>query len=195
MSDFRDFCHEQDHQAFFNMTADELRLLIARRYAVLWDENEQLDDPHAEKISMTLRWLALRADQPPQPLAAAKWNTDAEYKRFVEAYPKRRGGLNFKYAYKAWLSKRKEHAAAPMIDGARRYREFCIATDRVDTVYVQMVSTFLNQENWLQAWDVPVRTFVKHPSRTADPAPLPPSARELLLRRQQQQLVPRGSKA
>ena len=183
---FTDWCEAQDMKMFFTMGADQLRTLIALHYDEVYDEDKPIDDDaHAHKMSLSLRQIArhARGEVTSKP---KKWSDDEDYIRFTNVYPKRRGGHNWKYAYdRHWLRKRRDgHTAAVMIDGARRYREFCEAEGKVDTVYVQMVSTFLNQENWLQAWDVEERKFIKQPPMTrVDPHPLPPSADELLRRR------------
>lgn len=114
------------------------------------------------------------------------WGDDAEFLAFKAIYPHREGGENWKQVYKAWRRALKVSTPSIITDGARRYRDYCEAKNVTDTHYVQMATTFLNQENWLKPWDGPVK-FPK-----AEDKPLPPSASELLRRRKQND--PRGSK-
>lgn len=115
------------------------------------------------------------------------WQNDVEFTTFKELYPRREGGENWKQVYKAWNRALKVSDVRVVTDGAMRYRKYCEAKDLINTHYVQMATTFLNQENWLKPWDGPV----KYPKSTSEEKPLPPSASELLRRRQND---PRGSK-
>lgn len=125
------------------------------------------------------------------------WALDVEFLEFKAQYPKRQGGENWKQVHKSWVKACKGHTVLAIIDGARRYREYCEAENKIDTSYVQQATTFLNQENWLKAWDVAAREFIKKPRiEISGDQPLPPSASELLARRKQRGLFdPQGSKS
>lgn len=118
------------------------------------------------------------------------WGDDADFLKFKVMYPHREGGENWKQVYKAWKRAIKVSDIPAIIDGARRYHGYCEAKEMIGTPYVQMATTFLHQENWLKPWDWAERMFVKRPEKVIEEKPLPPSADELLRRRQND---PRGS--
>ncbi|WP_203234332.1 helix-turn-helix domain-containing protein [Burkholderia mayonis] len=99
-----------------------------------------------------------KGDEPPSEKAkgnsTSKNNTDEGSKRLRgtddpefelawSLYPKRAGGNSKADALKAWRARRAAGVDANrMIDGARRYAEFCRATNRIGTEYVKQTATF-----------------------------------------------------
>ena len=76
---------------------------------------------------------------------------------FRSLYPKRAGNQPWADAWKAAKARLQDgHTTAEFIDGARRYQEFCKATGKVGTEFVQRASTFLGPAKpFLQGWEIP----------------------------------------
>ena len=81
-----------------------------------------------------------------------------DFTQFQNAYPKRSGSQPWKRAVKAAEARIKEGAQfSAMIDGARRYAEFCDAEGKAGTQFVMQAATFLGPErHYLEAWDPPL---------------------------------------
>lgn len=72
-----------------------------------------------------------------------------EFEDFWNTYPKRKGSNSKKKAHAAWRSALKAGATRERVmDGARRYREFCDSENKTGTQFVAMAATWLNQERW-----------------------------------------------
>lgn len=83
---------------------------------------------------------------------------DALFDRFWTTYPKRAGSNPRKAARLKWDA-RIEAGVDPedIIAGAIRYRDFCKATDKLNTEYVKQAQFWLapSFEGWTQSWDRP----------------------------------------
>lgn len=79
------------------------------------------------------------------------------FETFWIAYPKRSGGNPRAKALTRWRSNVKRGVeSAEMESGAARYAEYCFATKKTGTEYVQQAQTFLGQnEGWKEPWDIP----------------------------------------
>ena len=100
--------------------------------------------PQPEKKSLSAR-----------PLARHDEKLDFEW--FKAVYPKRSGAQPWAKAVKAANARIREGATfIAMIDGARRYAEFCEAADKAGTEFVMQAATFLGPEqHFLEPWNPP----------------------------------------
>jgi len=79
------------------------------------------------------------------------------WQEFVSAYPKRLGDLGkSKGREKFFRLLRDRVEPETIISGARRYREFLVATGKNGTEYVKQIPTFLNSKAWEEEFDVDV---------------------------------------
>lgn len=81
-----------------------------------------------------------------------------DHPRFAEfwlAYPERDGGNPRKPASKAFSAACKRADPQAIIDGVRRYAEAMAARGRLNTEYVQMARTWLNQDRWNETYGTP----------------------------------------
>ena len=87
----------------------------------------------------------------------AEKTADELFEEFAAEYPKRLGDLCKAKARRDHLRKTfgKPALASQVIDGARRYREFVTATGDVGTRLVCQMTTWLNQERWTEAYEIP----------------------------------------
>jgi uncharacterized protein YdaU (DUF1376 family) len=74
---------------------------------------------------------------------------------FVEAYPRRAGDLGKAKAETIFRRLAKSVDPIQIIDGARRYREYCEAIGRVKTEFVKQMPTFLNARGWEEEFEAP----------------------------------------
>ena len=103
----------------------------------------------------------------PQTPKGGRPNKDWEI--FRSLYPKRSGSLE-------WAKGEQKFAALvkagtdpnTIIEGCRRYREWCDATSKTGTEMVKQVPTFLNGKCWLESFDIPADTRLVSPRRTAE---------------------------
>jgi len=73
-------------------------------------------------------------------------------------YPKRSGGNPRAAAVKAYACRLKEGITPEVLsDGIKRYAEFCRATDKIGTPYIQQASTWLSptKRGWEETWECP----------------------------------------
>ena len=87
-----------------------------------------------------------------------------EFEECWKLYPKR-NGTNSKYkAESAWINRVKEAddktaEMALMLEGARRYRVWCEATNKMNTEYVMQAARFFGRsKEYENSWDVPRET-------------------------------------
>ena len=80
-----------------------------------------------------------------------------DFELFKSVYPKRGGSQPWKKAVKAANARIKEGAQfSDMIEGARRYAEYCDKDGATGTKYVMQAATFLGpEEHYLAAWTPP----------------------------------------
>lgn len=71
-----------------------------------------------------------------------------DWETFLSIYPKRSGDRGVAKGKAKFLALAKTTDVNEIIDGARRYLEYCKNTDRVGTEYVKQIPTFLNSESW-----------------------------------------------
>jgi hypothetical protein len=77
---------------------------------------------------------------------------DPAFEKFKEVYPARKGSYGWTKARKVfdrWVARGVDPQA--IITGADRYAELMQETDRLETEYVKMPTTWLNQEGWKDA--------------------------------------------
>jgi hypothetical protein len=74
---------------------------------------------------------------------------------FVEVYPKRAGDLGKAKAETIFRRLAKSVDPLQIIDGARRYGEYCEAVGRVKTEFVKQMPTFLNNRGWEEEFEAP----------------------------------------
>jgi hypothetical protein len=72
---------------------------------------------------------------------------DDEFEVAWKALPKRSGNNSMRAALKAWRARLREGVKpAAMIEGAKRYYEFCEATGKIGTEYVKQGATFFGPD-------------------------------------------------
>lgn len=120
------------------------------------------DDPLSDadaNTNKTLRVNPSAAPPPAKPVRAkvsreslADWLLD-----FKVAYPERAGDQGWRKAQRAGNARLAEgHTPRELIDGARRYAEYCRATGKVGTEYVKQAATFLGPDkSFLDPWTPP----------------------------------------
>lgn len=81
-----------------------------------------------------------------------------EFSKFKLTYPARAGGQPWKRALSAIRARLAEgHSWAEITDGANRYMDYVVATDRLNTEYVMQAATFCGPEkHFLAPWTPPV---------------------------------------
>jgi hypothetical protein len=90
------------------------------------------------------------------------------WEEFLAVYPKRDGPLNAETAEPIFRRHvRTGIPAQTIIDGARRYRDWAIATKRAGTELVAMITTWLNRKGWMEAYEIPPDP--KDPANQVDP--------------------------
>lgn len=79
------------------------------------------------------------------------------FSEFKAIYPPRAGDQGWRKALKAGQARIAEgHLPIDLTDGARRYAEFCRATQKIGTEFVKQASTFLGPDKpFLQPWHMP----------------------------------------
>jgi DNA-binding transcriptional ArsR family regulator len=99
-----------------------------------------------------------------------------EFEAFWHEYPQRAGGNPKNQALKSWNARHKEgHSTDEILAGTRRYAAFCTATNKTGTEYVKQASTFINQKDFLESWDLPTTPTPTKPLNGQRYAP-PPQA-------------------
>ena len=98
---------------------------------------------------------------------------DRDEERLAElkaVYPKRAGSQPWKRAMKAANARMKDGATwTQILDGVRRYAEYCRATDKIGSEYVMMASTFCGpDEHFKQPWDPPASIADRRTRRNLD---------------------------
>lgn len=93
------------------------------------------------------------AAAPPTHASEPEWFT-----QFRMLYPPRSGDQPKERALRAAKARQREgYTPEQFLDGARRYAEFCAATGKANTEYVQQWATFLGPSKpFLQPWTLPV---------------------------------------
>lgn len=150
----------QDH----NGSEAKRRALTARRVAQ-HRSKEKLDsvttcDPPVTQVRYQTRPDQTRLDQKKNPSASATPAPVEEPAWFVEfkaVYPPRAGDQGWRKALKAGQARIAEgHPPNDLTDGARRYAEFCRATQKIGTEFVKQAATFLGPDKpFLQPWQLP----------------------------------------
>lgn len=82
----------------------------------------------------------------------------ADFERAWEEYPKRAGGNSKRKAHRAYqLAIRRGASDHEILDGVLRYREYCEATNKIQTEFVMMMATFVGPDcHFEEEWDLPV---------------------------------------
>lgn len=82
---------------------------------------------------------------------------DSEFADFWSLYPKRAGGNSKPAALKAWAARVKSGVSpGDMISGVKRYAVFIRATEKENTEFVKMASSFLGpSEFFMEDWAIP----------------------------------------
>ena len=118
------------------------------------DFRRPIKNPIQEPFSSTGVINSIRPDSA-HPEARPDENPDFEL--FKAVYPKRAGTQRWERAIKAANARIKEGATFnAMLEGAKRYAEFCKATDKTGTEFVMQAATFLGPDKpFLEPWDSP----------------------------------------
>lgn len=92
-----------------------------------------------------------------KPTADKRPSESPEFAQIRALYPKRAGGNPWDRAAKAISARLAEGATwDQLIAGTRRYAEFCEATDRARTTFVQQAATFFGpSRSYLEDWNPP----------------------------------------
>lgn len=107
------------------------------------------DPPSSEVEPPTLK---LECDPPPEP--EPDWFAD-----FMAAYPKRAGGQAWPRARKLFALRLKQGIDPNrLLEGVKRYREFCEATGKIRTEKTMQASRWLGDDEagWEQEWSLPI---------------------------------------
>jgi len=82
-----------------------------------------------------------------------------EFEKFKLAYPRRSGSQPWSRALQAIHARLREgHSWDEILDGTRRYADFCSATGKVGTEHVQQAARFCGPgqpPEFMQAWSLP----------------------------------------
>lgn len=94
---------------------------------------------------------------------AAKPLEPEELGQFRLTYPRRAGSQPWRRAIACIRTRLHEgHTWQEIIQGAQRYRAFCVGTNKVATEFVMQVATFVGPEkHFLAAWDLPAAPSAK----------------------------------
>ncbi|MFA5695946.1 MAG: helix-turn-helix domain-containing protein [Bacilli bacterium] len=81
------------------------------------------------------------------------------FKEFKSIYPKRAGTQGWVDAEKQWQARIKEGIAAKeMIDGAVRYKNFCLETGKINTEGIMMAQRFVGKaKHFNESWELPIK--------------------------------------
>lgn len=84
---------------------------------------------------------------------------DTELREVKAIYPKRSGNNPWPKARKALAVRLREgHSLQEILDGVRRYANFCQQTQKVDTEFVMQAPRFLGPDKpFLEPWDIPAK--------------------------------------
>ena len=79
------------------------------------------------------------------------------FEQLRQNYPRRAGDQGWKRAMHACQARLAAgHSLDTLLDGARRYRDFIVATGKEGTVYVKQAATFFGpEEHFLEPWPTP----------------------------------------
>jgi uncharacterized protein YdaU (DUF1376 family) len=91
---------------------------------------------------------------------------------FKLTYPPRSGDANWAGAARAGNARVREgHTVTEFLEGARRYAQFCRATDRIGTQFVQQPATFLGpRKGFLELWVLKTKTDARADSNLNEAA-------------------------
>jgi uncharacterized protein YdaU (DUF1376 family) len=78
---------------------------------------------------------------------------DDDFEVFWEAYPPRLGDRGKKAALKAYKSASKRASKPNILKGVQAYAVFCAAEEKINTPYVKLAASWLNQDGWLEAYE------------------------------------------
>lgn len=110
-------------------------------------------------------------EKPDNPPPDPKPDRDEERLAELKAvYPKRAGSQPWKRAMKAANARMKGGATwTEILDGVRRYAEYCRVTDKIGSEYVMMASTFCGpDEHFKQPWDPPASIAERRTQRNVE---------------------------
>ncbi len=98
------------------------------------------------------------ADAIKKPLSKAALLDESRLAELKAGYPKRVGSQPWKKAMKAAHARMASHTTWPeIIDGVRRYAEFCRSQGKTDTEFVMMAATFCGpDEHFKEPWTCPL---------------------------------------
>lgn len=103
--------------------------------------------------------VAVTVTKEPKALDASRPTHDytEEFESAWLIYPKRAGGNPKPKAFKAWTARTKQcTSTATMVEGAKRYAAFCIATGKLNTEYVMQAATFFGPDrHFSEQWTLP----------------------------------------
>ena len=87
-----------------------------------------------------------------EPESDPEWFAD-----FRRIYPKRAGSQEWRRALRAGKARLKDgHTESELLDGARRYAQFCVVTGKIETEFVKQAASFLGPEkSFLLPWSSP----------------------------------------
>ena len=81
-------------------------------------------------------------------------NVPEGFFNFKAAYPKRDGSADWKAAEKAFSAALRRASLETILDGARRYSQFLVETDRFGSEFVKQARTWLNADGWAETYEV-----------------------------------------
>lgn len=110
------------------------------------------DQTRPDQIRPDQKKTRTAAAPPRAELAELGW-----FDEFKSAYPRRGGDQGWSRALRAAHARIAEgHAPAEFLEGAKRYAEYCAATQNIGTQFVKQASSFLGPDKpFLQPWIAP----------------------------------------